>query len=49
LSFIELLWLIFREPRECLDDTLQDCLLNLTKERCVLKCLTGDIQRQVIS
>ena len=48
LSLIKLLWLILRESRECLDDTLQDSLLDLTKERCILECLTGDIQRQVV-
>ena len=48
LGLIELFWLIFGEPCKCLDDTLQDDLLNLTEERCVLKRLTGDSQRQVV-
>lgn len=49
LGFNKLIRLVFSELGECLDDTLQDCLLDLTEERCILKCLTGDAQREIVS
>jgi hypothetical protein len=49
LSLGKIFWLFFGKPCECLDDSLQNRLLDVTEEGSILECFTRDVQWEIVS